>query len=120
MSTPQQRTLIIVAAAIVIVLGALSAIDVRTRIYTGLHTDDNFKVRTVEPGSPAAGAGVQVGDILKSANGTRVADYKAFMNLPRPAVGTTWPYVFERAGAPIHFEILQAPLPERDVNVARA
>lgn len=114
------RNFVIAAAALVVVLGVLSAMDVRNRTYTGYSKTANDMVKWVEPGSPAAAAGLQWGDVLKSVNGVAATDWKGLDDMHRPAVGATWPYVMERNGQTLNLQISQAPLPANEVYWARA
>ncbi len=114
------RSLFLIVSVILLVLGALSAMDVKNQTYTGFQTDGNNKVTMVEEGGPAAAAGLQAGDVLTSVNGIAVTDTKGFFNLHRATVGATRPYVVQRGGQAVTFEITQAALSTRYVYVARA
>lgn len=114
------RNLFLIVSVILLVLGALSAMDVKNQTYTGFQTDGNNKVTMVEEGGPAAAAGLQAGDVLTSVNGIAVTDTKGFFNLHRATVGATRPYVVQRGGQAVTFEITQAALSTRYVYVARA
>lgn len=114
------RNLFLGLSVILLALGVLSAMDVKSQTYTGFQTDGNNKVTMVEAGGPAVGAGLQVGDVLSSVNGIAVSDTKGFINLRRADVGANWPYVVQRAGQAVRLEITQAPVPPKYVYVARA
>ena len=110
--------LFVAAAVLVVVLGILSAIAAPKRTYTGFGMDGMHKVRTVEPNSPAAQAGIQVGDILKSVNGVLVTDTKASFS-----VGSTarWhDLMLQRGAETVHLTISPAPLPAGRLYLARA
>ena len=113
------RNLFLGLSVILLVLGALSAMDVDNQTYTGFLTDGNNRVTMVEAGSPADAAGMQVGDVLSSANGVSVTDTRGIINQRRADVGTTWPYVVERGGQTVTLEITQASLPTTYRYVAR-
>ncbi|HVT38607.1 MAG TPA: PDZ domain-containing protein [Gemmatimonadaceae bacterium] len=114
------RTLFTVVALSLVVLGVMSAMDVSNQTYTGYFTDGNNKVTLVDAGSPAAAAGLQVGDMIKSLNGVAVTDTKGFINMHRPAVGAAWPMVLERGGQTVNVTITMAALRDQDVYVTRA
>jgi PDZ domain len=116
----RHRTLFTVVALILVVLGVLSAMDLSNQTYTGYFTDGDNKVTLVEAGSPAATAGLQVGDMIKSINGVAVTDTKGLINMHRAAVGATWPMVLERGGQTVNAQIIFAALPDKDTYVTRA
>ncbi|MBI3208833.1 MAG: hypothetical protein HYZ37_08020 [Candidatus Solibacter usitatus] len=112
------KNFMIVAAAIVVVLGVLTAMDVGNRVRRGYQFGSQMKVTTVEVGSPAAAAGLQVGDVLKSVNG--VAGWKGVRDMPRPAAGVTWTYVVERGGQTVNLRFPHTPLAPNEVSWAIA
>lgn len=116
----RHKTTFLVLAAVVIVLGVLSALDVSKQTYTGLLTDGDNGVISVEAGSPAATAGLQVGDRLKSVNGVAVTDTKGSIAMHRPAVGDVWPYVVSRGGQDVSLQVGNAALPSSRMLTARA
>jgi hypothetical protein len=113
------RNLFLCLAVLLLVLGVLAARDVKNQTYTGIQTDGNNKVTMVETGSPAAAAGLQVGDVLTKVNGIAETDTKGLINLHRADVGAQWPYVVQRGGQAVDLEITQGPMPPTYVYVAR-
>jgi PDZ domain len=119
-SSSPYRTVFLVAAVALVVIGILSAMDVGNQTYVGYFTNGDNRVTLVEAGSPAAAAGMQVGDVLASVNGVDVADTKGFINMHRAAVGATWPHVVTRNGQSMTLQVTMAPLPTRDMLATRA
>ena len=117
---PSHRTLFFVVSAILIVLGFLSAADVGNQTYIGYFDDGNNHVIHVDSGSPAALAGMRVGDVVTSVNGVAVSDTKGILAMHRPAIGETRPYVVQRGGQSITLPIKATQLLGRDVLAARA
>jgi hypothetical protein len=121
-SIPQtkQRNIFVGAVLIILVLGVLSALEVPRRTYTGYRVNDHDRVTKVDEGSPAADAGLRVGDVIKSLNGVPATNWKGVQNLKRrPAAGESWPLVVERDGETMQLSMLPGTLPRTDVHLAR-
>lgn len=117
----KHRIPFLTVAAIILVLGALSAMDVNNQPYWGYGSDDAFRVTNVDVGSPAAAAGLRAGDVLKTvANGIAVTDTKAMGTMPRATVGETQQIVVERSGQTVTLQVTAARLPAKNVYLARA
>lgn len=86
------------AAFLFAVWGILSVLDFQNHTYAGFRTDAQKNVISVEENSPAAQAGIQVGDVLTKIDGIGIDDWKAFRDNPRPLVGETWAYEVSRNG----------------------
>jgi hypothetical protein len=107
-SRPKHANLFIGAAVIIVVLGVLSAIGAPSRTYTGFGMDGMHRVNMVEAGSPAARAGIQVGDILRSLNGVLIAE------APFSTGTAHWhDLTFDRGGQAVSLVIAPAPLTAR-------
>lgn len=61
-------------------------------------TTSPMVVESVEPGSPAAGAGIQPGDVIVRAQGKPIRDVKELIDVTKPRAGKPTVYVVERAG----------------------
>ena len=92
--------------------------DVDARIATGLGLDDprGAVVTRVYPGSAAATAGLQVGDVVLAANGQRIDDRETLRNFEGlQAVGTAITLDLRRNGKPLQ---LRATLREQPRSLA--
>jgi pimeloyl-ACP methyl ester carboxylesterase len=70
------------------------------------YPDSPVIVDRVTTGSPAEGAGVQIGDEILEANGEPVSDYR---DVPRGVIGDTLELVVDRDGERIEFTIVRGP-----------
>jgi aminopeptidase YwaD len=86
---------------------------VRLGIVPDLETAGQVRVAGVLPGTPAAAAGLQPGDVIRDLGGQALADLGSYGDaLARFRVGQRVPMTFERAGARRAVEVLfTAPLP---------
>jgi len=87
-----------IAAVLFIIWGILGLMDAKNYSYAGYSTDGNNKITQVREGSPAEGAGMQVGDVMKSYDGIAVTDSKAFSKRKRTEIGQTVEIVVDRNG----------------------
>ena len=70
---------------------------------------------TIEPGTPAEKAGLQVGDVVTHVNGEKMADNHALrMRLSRTAPGTTVKLTVQRPEGPKEVNVTLAQLPSQD------
>lgn len=64
-----------------------------------------MQIAQVAPKSPAASAGLQVGDTLVMANGKKIRNVEALIKVTGPRAGTATRYVVERAGKRLELTI---------------
>ena len=108
------KTPLLVFAAIVVIYGVLGWLDVSNYAQGGWATDPDNTVTQVLSGSPAEAGGLQVGDKITSLGGIAVTDAKAQLRRARPEVGETWEFVVERDGATMSLDItFGEPVAER-------
>ncbi|MFT4761951.1 MAG: hypothetical protein ACI9XO_004605 [Paraglaciecola sp.] len=86
------------AALLFAIWGIITALDFQNHTYTGFRTDAQKNIISVEENSPAALAGMQVGDVLTKVDGIGIDDWSAFRDNPRPLVGEIWAYEVSRNG----------------------
>jgi len=111
---PNNKTPILVLAAIIVIYGVLGWLDVSNYAQGGWATDPDNSVTQVLSGSPAEAGGLQVGDKIISLGGIAVTDAEAQLRRARPEVGETWEFVVERDGATMSLDItFGEPVPER-------
>lgn len=101
------------AAAVVIGIGILGFIDLRKAPYAGYAGAQDFDVVRVRPGSPAAEAGLRIGDKIKALDGIQVTDTKALWRRPRAEVGETRTYCVEREGEIVEVDLTFGSVPRR-------
>jgi S1-C subfamily serine protease len=69
-------------------------------------------VKAVAPGSPAANAGIQVGDVVVAINGVKVTDKEAFKKAKSEwKVGLTVPYTISRTGTEQQIPVTPVAMP---------
>jgi hypothetical protein len=108
------KTPLLVFAAIVVIYGVLGWLDVSNYAQGGWATDPNNTVTQVLSGSPAEAGGLQVGDKITSLGGIAVTDAEGQLRRARPEVGETWGFVVERDGATMSLDItFGEPVAER-------
>jgi len=105
------RTLLLLAAAVVIVFGVLGLLDLRNVPWSGYWNDPGNHVIRVFPDSPAERAGFQVGDRIRSSGGIATEDTRALTRRPRAKIGETWSFVVERDGETRELELTFAGQP---------
>ena len=92
------RWAFLAAAAVVVCVGVAGLIDLRNAPYAGYSAAREFNIVRVREGSPAATAGLRVGDKVKAVGGIQVTDTKALWRRPRAEIGETRTYCVEREG----------------------
>lgn len=112
---PRLKNLFVAVTALLLVWGIFGALDIPNRTYTGLSTDGNNTVTQVNDGSPAAAAGLQVGDVIISRAGVSVEDARAMNELGRSQIGETRVMVVDRNGQEVSLDMTAAaePTPTR-------
>ena len=88
----------LVLAAIWVIWGILGIMDFGNFTYSGYSTDGNNTIVEVEDQSPAASAGMQVGDKIVSIAGIAVEDSKARNKQNRAEIGEARTFVVDRNG----------------------
>jgi len=84
----QYKTLFLLLAAVVSIWGIVGTLDIRNVPYTGYVLSPDRTVRIVREGSPAASAGVKVGDPVTKINIIPVSDFASLAAQPRPSIGS--------------------------------
>jgi len=87
----------LVVGALFVVWGAFGLLDLRNLPYDGFRNSLDYTVIEVEEETPAAAAGLKVGDRIITYNGVPVEDTRAFTRMPRPEIGETRILVVESA-----------------------
>ncbi|MFT4535787.1 MAG: hypothetical protein ACJA1A_002695 [Saprospiraceae bacterium] len=97
------HTYMVYALAIIFLfMGVMGYLDIKNYSYDGYSSND-FTVTKVEEGSPAAVAGMMVGDQITSIDSLDVRDTKAWSDKARRAVGETRTYIINRNGEEVTF-----------------
>ena len=84
--------------------------------WVGIQYDDmqtgTLAVKAVAPNSPAATAGIQLGDVVVAVNGVKVADKEAFKKAKSEwKVGLTVQYTISRAGTEQQLPVTPVAMP---------
>jgi hypothetical protein len=82
------KTLFSVLVVVVFIWGLIGTLDIKNVPYTGYVLSPDRTVRIVREGSPAASAGVKVGDTVTKINNIPIADFGSLAAQPRPAIGS--------------------------------
>lgn len=75
-------------AVVVFIWGLLGTLDIKNTPYTGYILSPDRTVRIVREDSPAASAGVKVGDIVTRINNIPVADFGSLAAQQRPSINS--------------------------------
>jgi len=110
---PMHRNLFYVLALLFLISGIFGYLDIKNNIYDGYSSQD-FEITKVEANSPAASAGMQVGDQIKTVGGVDVRDSKAWTNIPRFKAGDTQTYVVDRGGEELSYDLTFEPAKRSD------
>lgn len=108
---------LLVAGLLLVGWGVAGLIDLANVPYGGYTTGPDQTVVRVRAGSPAASAGLEVGDRLVRVNGVSMEDAATIDRMPRPALGETRTLVVESGGTTRNIAITYAALPASDVTV---
>ncbi len=106
--------LLLFVGAAFIVWGVLGLMDSKNYTYSGYQTDGNNTIVQIEDASPAAVAGLQIGDVIKSTGGIPVTDTKAQMARNRAEIGESREFIVDRNGEEVATSITYAELSSRD------
>jgi hypothetical protein len=82
------KTLFSVLVVVVFIWGLIGTLDIKNVPYTGYVLSPDRTVRIVREGSPAAAAGVKVGDTVTKINNIPIADFGSLAAQPRPSIGS--------------------------------
>ncbi len=93
----------------------VEAFDERASLALAVDVDSGALVTEVQPGSPAAQAGLEVGDVITGANGERIdndTDFVNFWLLSEPSV--QYPIFVRRGGEALRVMLTPVPIEARD------
>jgi membrane-associated protease RseP (regulator of RpoE activity) len=93
------KTLFSLLAAAVLIWGVLGTLDIRNIPFTGYFLSPDRVVTLVRENSPAAAAGVKVGDTVTRIDGIAVADFGSLVGQPRPAINSSGSVTVKRGAA---------------------
>jgi hypothetical protein len=85
-------------AVVVFIWGVIGTLDIKNIPYTGYVLSPDRVVTIVREGSPAASAGVKVGDTVTNIDGIAVADFGSLAAQPRPAINSNGSVTVKRGG----------------------
>ena len=91
------KTLFSLLAAAVFIWGILGTLDIRNIPFTGYVLSPDRVVTLVRENSPAAAAGIKVGDTVTKIDGIAVADFGSQVAQPRPAINSSGSVTVKRA-----------------------
>ena len=83
------KTLFCLLAAVVFIWGVLGTLDIRNIPFTGYVTSPDRVITIVRDNSPAAAAGLKVGDTVTKIDGIAIADLGSLIAQPRPAINSS-------------------------------
>lgn len=118
--TARLLTPLLVAGLLLAGWGVAGLLDRANVPYDGFTTGPDYTVIRVRPGSPAAAAGLRVGDRLIRVNGVAVEDAASMDRMPRAAIGETRTLIVESGATTRNVAITYAPLPGRDMALSWA
>ena len=99
------KNVLLIVAVLMLIVEIPGALRTYNWTYWGARTDGNHTIVEVSPKSPAAAAGLRVGDYILKFNGINVDDTRALARLPRIKIGDERTYTIRRNG-----EILDIPV----------
>jgi membrane-associated protease RseP (regulator of RpoE activity) len=82
------KTLFSVLVVVVFIWGLIGTLDIKNIPYTGYILSPDRTVTIVREGSPAASAGVNLGDTVTKIDNIPVADFGSLAAQPRPSIGS--------------------------------
>jgi len=83
------KTLFYLLTAAVFIWGVLGTLDIRNIPFTGYVLSPDRVVTLIRENSPAAAAGLRVGDIVTKIDGIAVVDFGSLIAQPRPAINSS-------------------------------
>ncbi len=97
------HTYLVYALAIIFLfMGVMGYLDIKNYTYDGYSSND-FTVTKVEEGSPAAVAGMMVGDQITSIDNLDIRDTKAWSDKARRTAGETRTFIVNRNGEEVTY-----------------
>ncbi|MDP3313954.1 PDZ domain-containing protein [Lutibacter sp.] len=108
------NAVLVIAGVLFIIWGILGLMDAKNYTYAGYNTGDDYNVIKVEEGSPAASAGLQLGDVIKSTGGIAVTDSKALNKRERAKIGETRDIVVDRNGEELTLPLTYTTMKDTD------
>ncbi|HJX91436.1 MAG TPA: PDZ domain-containing protein [Pyrinomonadaceae bacterium] len=93
------KMLFYLLAAVAFIWGVLGTLDIRNIPFTGYVLSPDRVVTLVRENSPAAAAGIKVGDTVTKIDGIAVADLGSLIAQPRPAINSSGSVSVKRGAA---------------------
>ena len=88
MDYSRYKTIFYLLGAVVLIWGVVGTLDIRNIPFTGYFLSPDRVVTLVRENSPAAAAGLKVGDTVTRIDGIAVTDFGSLIGQPRPAVNS--------------------------------
>jgi hypothetical protein len=114
------RMLMSILALLITLWGLQGWFDLELQTEAGFKLDGNHVVSVVEPQSPAAAAGLQVGDQVLSIGGYAAEDARSLARLPRMKAGENRQFALLRDGVEQNVLISYASLSAHKLALGRA
>jgi len=118
--TSSGRKLLGGLALLATIWGVLGWFDLESAAEAGFDTDTQQRVIQVQPGSPAAGAGLLPGDQLVKVAGYAAEDVRSLSRLPRMKAGDTRQFTILREGVEQEINIRYTALSAANLARERA
>ena len=109
---PMHTNLVYGIAILLLILGFFGYLEIKNYTYLGYNSND-FEVTKVDEGSPAAQAGMMIGDKIKTMAGIDARDAKTWDKKPRAKVGESREFVVDRGGEEVSYTLTYASLPSK-------
>ncbi len=109
------KTLFSLFAVAVLIWGVLGTLDIRNIPFTGYFTSPDRVVTIVRENSPAAVAGVKVGDTVTKIDGIAIADFGSQVGRPRPAINSSGSVTVKRGATEETLSLKYGPQPMVDL-----
>jgi len=111
------KTPLLVVTVVILIWGALGALDIRNQTYTGYVTDGNNTITGVAEGSPALAAGLETGDYIRSIGGIAVEDLGRAVQRSRAEINEVRTFEIDRDGRALSVDLSYAALPTSNALV---
>lgn len=98
MDYARYKMLFSLLAVVVFIWGVIGTLDIKNIPYTGYVLSPDRVVTIVRDGSPAASAGVKVGDTVTKTDNISLADFGSLAAQPRPAINSDGSITANRGG----------------------